>query len=55
MFARVGRAAPLLPTVALEHRGVQIQAIAGRTFRQPLQLPLHKPEKKRWHCPWRNV
>jgi len=29
---------PLLPTVALEHDRVQIQAVSARIFRQPLHL-----------------
>ena len=47
MLARVGPAQrPLLPTVALEHGRVQIQTISGRTFRQPLQLPVPQAGEK---------
>src|ERR1700686_1050584 len=47
MFARVGPAQrPLLPTVALEHGRIQIQTISGRTFWQPLQLPVPQAGEK---------
>src|SRR5882762_1335019 len=47
MLARVGPAQrALLPTVALEHRRVQIQTISGRTFRQPLPLPVPQAGEK---------
>src|SRR5216683_4016801 len=47
MLARVGPAQrSLLPTVALEHGGVQIQTISGRAFRQPLQLPVPQAREK---------
>src|SRR5258708_7375466 len=47
MLARVGPAQrSLLPTVALEHGGVQIQTVSGRTFRQPLQLPVPQAREK---------
>src|SRR5713226_5841512 len=47
MLARVGPAQrPLLPAVALEYGRVQIQAISGRTFRQPLQLPVPQAGEK---------
>src|SRR6266481_5691240 len=47
MLARVGPAQrSLLPTVALEHGGVQIQTVSRRTFRQPLQLPVPQAREK---------
>jgi hypothetical protein len=40
MLAWVGPAQrTLLATVALEHGGVQIQAVSRGAFRQPMQLP----------------
>src|SRR5579863_3968558 len=47
MLARVGPAQrSLLSAVALEHGRVQIQAVSGRTFRQPLQLPVPQAGEK---------
>src|SRR5712692_9788819 len=47
MLARVRPAQrPLLPAIALEHGGVQIQTISRRTFRQPLQLPVPQAGEK---------
>src|SRR5690349_11201722 len=47
MFARVGSAQrTLLMTVALEHRGVQIQAVSRQAFRQSLELPVPQAREK---------
>src|ERR1700730_8545295 len=47
MLARVGPTQrSLLPAVALEYGRVQIQAVPGRTFRQPLQLPVPQAGEK---------
>ena len=47
MLARVRPAQrTLLPPVALEHRGIQIQTISRRTSRKPLQLPTPQAGEK---------
>ena len=47
MFARVGTAQrTLLVTVALEHRGIQIQAVARDAFRQSFELPVPQAREK---------
>ena len=47
MLARIGSVQrTLLLAVALEHRGVQIQTIASRTFRYALQPPTLQAREK---------
>ena len=47
MLARVGSAQrPFLVTVALEHRGIQIQAVARGAFRQSFELPVPQAREK---------
>jgi len=47
MLARVRSAQrSLLPAVAFKHRRIQIQTIARRTFRKPLQLPTPQAGEK---------
>src|ERR1700675_2625575 len=47
MLAWIGPAQrTLLPPVALEHRGIQIQTISLRTSRKPFQLPTPQAREK---------